>query len=731
MRKRAAGTAFIVVFVHAAAAQTQQEDGETFSEPEPLEIGAPSGATPLDQVVVSATRTPRPIAAIPGSVMVIGQQQIREQLWLSSDPADLLAKYVPGFNVSNQSVSGASETLRGRSVLVLVDGVPRNTPLRDVSRIISLIDLNSIERIEIVNGSSSIYGAGATGGIVNFITKEAGADPLQVTTSVNVTAFTADVDESLAPEVAGSASGNVGLFDYYLGSRGRWSENAYDGSGKLLPSDPFLGQGGLDNADQANVDATIGRTFGDQRIELGGEWTYFDQKPKYFTDYTTDPVRPDKSDRYTGESILEDSKYARATYTHDGFTLGPLQTEVYYNDIDKRFPFTEASAINPLVLYSGNPLSPTSPDNQTELYARQWGTRTTVSTPLTFIHDSLELTWGFDFLHDRTKQQFVNGDDAIAPMTQDSYAVFGQLEISPWDWLLVRGGVRQEWFDLKLDSFTRPAYFFQPLNAVIPAREVSSGKFHYDQTVFNIGTVFFLSDELELFGGFEQGFAVPDVGAFTRRAGIDDPFGTGEIDITSVVPKTQVVNNYEVGFRGDWESFTGSITGFASTSDDGTNFDTSTGRVEQQKELIYGAEATGSYDVLDDLTLGTVATYIEGRRDTDGNGSLDSWLPNNRVGPPVRLTAYADYTTPFELRLLFETEYWSSRDKDDGVQKVKLDSAVLFNLAGSYPVLGGEASVGVDNLLDNSYDNPTATSVRNAPVRGYGRTVRLGYSITF
>jgi len=372
MRQSATATAFALVFAHAAAAQTPQEDTGTFPEPEPLEEGATSTATALDQVVVTATRTPRPIAAIPGSVMVIGQEQIREQLWLSSDPADLLAKYVPGFNVSNQSISGASETLRGRSVLVLVDGVPRNTPLRDVSRIISLIDLNSIERIEIVNGPSSIYGAGATGGIVNFITKKGGEEPLQVTASVNVTAFTADAEDSLAPEVAGSASGNVGLFDYYVGSRGRWSENAYDGSGKLLPSDPFLGQGGLDNADEANVDANIGRSFGDQRIGLAGEWTYFDQKPKYFTDYTSDPVRPDTSDRYTGKSILEDSKYARATYTHDSFTLGPLQTEVYYNDIDKRFPFTEASAINPLVLYSGNPLSPTSPDNQTELYARQW-----------------------------------------------------------------------------------------------------------------------------------------------------------------------------------------------------------------------------------------------------------------------------------------------------------------------------------------------------------------------
>jgi iron complex outermembrane recepter protein len=141
--------------------------------------------------------------------------------------------------------------------------VPRNTPLRDVSRIISLIDLNSIERIEIVNGPSSIYGAGATGGIVNFITKKGGDEPLQVTTSVNVTAFTADVEDSLAPELAGSASGNVGLFDYYVGSRGRWSENAYASSAADAIA---LEEGMLVDA----VDAAAGhRLFPTAREEAG------------------------------------------------------------------------------------------------------------------------------------------------------------------------------------------------------------------------------------------------------------------------------------------------------------------------------------------------------------------------------------------------------------------------------------------------------------------------------
>jgi iron complex outermembrane receptor protein len=729
MRNLTALSVLVLALAYGAAAQAQQEpagQGEAQSPPAPLAQG-----TELDEVVVTATRSPRPVAAIPGTVMVIGQDRIREQLQLSSNPADLLGKYVPGFNISNESVSGASETLRGRSVLVLVDGVPRNTPLRDVSRIMSLIDLNTIERIEVVKGSTSIYGAGATGGIVNFITKEAAADPLQVTTSASVTAFTADVGDSLAPEAFASASGDVGLFDYYLGAGGRWSQDAYDGNGDLLPSDPFLGQGGLDNAEEGDLTGKIGRTFGAQRVELSGEWTYFDQDPEYFTDYTSDPVRPDTSAPYTGKSIRENSKYARASYTHSEFLLGALESEFYYNDIDKRFPFTDASLINPLVLYSGNPLSPTSPDNQTELFAEQVGGRFSITTPLDVIQDSLALTWGFDYEHDKTEQEFVNGEEAIAPMIQDSYAVFGQLEYSPLEWLLLRGGVRQEWFNLDVDSFTRPAYYFAPLNAVVPARPVTSGKFDYNETVFNLGGVVFLSDEMEVFGGFSQGFALPDVGAFTRRAGIDDPFGTGPISLGSVVPQAQIVNTYELGFRGSWERFQGSFSGFASTSDEGTNFDTSTGRVVQQKELIYGVEATGEVEVTDDLALGAVAAYIEGRRDTDGDDDLDAWLPNNRIGAPFRMTLYSDYTTPFDLRLLFESVFWSGRDRDDGEQQVELKRAVLFNVAGSYPLLGGEVAVGIDNLLDKSYDNPTATSVRNAPVRGYGRTVRIGYSITF
>ncbi|RUY26959.1 TonB-dependent receptor plug domain-containing protein, partial [Mesorhizobium sp. M7A.F.Ca.CA.004.12.1.1] len=133
--------------------------------------GDSAPAIQLETVLVTASRTEQPISSIPGSVQVIEADELAQQLKLTSDPATLISKLVPGFSIANQTISGASESFRGRGVLILVDGIPRNTPLRDVSRTLSLIDLGKVERIEVVNGASSLYGSGATGGTINFITR--------------------------------------------------------------------------------------------------------------------------------------------------------------------------------------------------------------------------------------------------------------------------------------------------------------------------------------------------------------------------------------------------------------------------------------------------------------------------------------------------------------------------------------------------------------------------------
>ena len=58
----------------------------------------------------------------------------------------------------------------------MIDGVPQSTPLRNGSLGVKTLDASAIARIEVIKGATSIYGNGASGGIINYITKQARSD---------------------------------------------------------------------------------------------------------------------------------------------------------------------------------------------------------------------------------------------------------------------------------------------------------------------------------------------------------------------------------------------------------------------------------------------------------------------------------------------------------------------------------------------------------------------------
>ena len=120
-------------------------------------------AATLDEVVVTAARTQLPRSAMPNTVEVIGEAEIAQQTALGSSAVETVAALIPSFSPTRQKLSGAGETLRGRSPLFLVDGVPQSTPLRDDSRDGFTIDPFFIDRVEVIFGSNAIQGVGATG----------------------------------------------------------------------------------------------------------------------------------------------------------------------------------------------------------------------------------------------------------------------------------------------------------------------------------------------------------------------------------------------------------------------------------------------------------------------------------------------------------------------------------------------------------------------------------------
>ena len=705
---------------------------------------AEGGAIELAPMTVTATRAERPVSSIPGSVQVIGPEEIREQAAITNNAAVVISKLVPGFSVSNQTISGASETFRGRGVLVMVDGVPRNTPLRDVSRTLALIDLNTVERIEIVNGAGSLYGSGSTGGTINFITRKATSDKPSVTFSTTLRAFTADVGHSIAPEASLSVSQKVNNFDYLVSATGRKVRRTYDGKGNELPSDGMLGQGGGDRYEYANLHGRVGYEWGTRRIELSGEWTYLDQKSDWFTNYMTRPATPDFSSPYYGKSLQEDSKYFTARFTQSDFALGSLEVKAFYNDMAKRSPYTRFDpVVNNQVYYSGNPASPAADFAQGTLFSERAGINVTIDTPLDRFHQGLRLTWGADYTYDDTTQKLTNGWHIISPMKQHSAAAFAQLEVPVTDRLTVRGGARYERFFLNIDDYERPEIYY--INRVFPAIDVIGGSFDYDALTFNLGATYDVTRNVQVFGGFSQGFSLTDIGGFTRRAGANssaelcDAYGSlvcpgaplpdYSVNYSNFAPEPQLVNSYEVGVRGKWASVGGTLSTFLSTSDHGVNYDVASNRVSQQKERIWGVEGTGWWHVSDALTLGTVLSYREGRYDKDGDGRVDSWLPNNRIATPWRGLLYATYVFENGLNLRPELEFFSGRDRTGETSEI--EGAALVNILASYKLGPGDVTLGVYNLFDTDFVNPTATATRTIPVNAFGRTVSLGYRATF
>jgi iron complex outermembrane recepter protein len=149
----------------------------------PYTLSAQSPDRSVDRIVVTASRSPEFLTDVPSSIQIIDEEAILRKSLPGENLGTLLGKVVPGLGMPTQSVSNFGQTLRGREILIVIDGIPQ-TENRQVSRQLNSIPAYLIERIEVVSGASAIYGAGATGGLIHIITKSYSPDSLSSHTIV-------------------------------------------------------------------------------------------------------------------------------------------------------------------------------------------------------------------------------------------------------------------------------------------------------------------------------------------------------------------------------------------------------------------------------------------------------------------------------------------------------------------------------------------------------------------
>lgn len=123
------------------------------------------------EITVTSTRYANMLKDIPLPMDVVDEHQILRS------PANTISDILnskPGLSLMREGIWSTDISIRGLSrsnIVTLVDG-NRIETATDLSARLSMIDLNDVERIEVIKGgSSSLYGTGAFGGVINIITK--------------------------------------------------------------------------------------------------------------------------------------------------------------------------------------------------------------------------------------------------------------------------------------------------------------------------------------------------------------------------------------------------------------------------------------------------------------------------------------------------------------------------------------------------------------------------------
>ena len=233
----------------------------------------------------------------------------------------------------------------------MIDGVSLNSS-RGISRQFDSIDPFNIERIEVMSGASAVYGGGATGGIINIVTKKGVGGDTRFNTELGArSGFQSHEDHDL--RAAQSISGGNDLFNGRLAIAYQKNGAAYDGSGDQVLTD--ITQTDLQYNRSVDLMGSLGFTFanghsldlglqyydsgydGDRGLDLGRNFDALRGRAPYSIKGGVDLDREPESKRhqfnatYHAPEVLGHDLYLQAYYRNEKMAFNPFPTIRYSN----------------------------------------------------------------------------------------------------------------------------------------------------------------------------------------------------------------------------------------------------------------------------------------------------------------------------------------------------------------------------------------------------------------
>lgn len=677
--------ALCALLTHAVTAeQASTDDRETLK---------PVG---LEEMVVVGTRVDTPAFVVPQAVSRISRAEIDAYSYRTTPEA---LAHLPGVHLQKTAHGQGSPFIRGltgKQVLILVDGVRlNNSAFRfGPNQYLATVDLNAVERIEVLRGAASaLYGTDALGGVINVITDNASAE---LGTSLKTTYGSADHQRSVA-----------------LNTRQQWRSWRFTAGGSSHQYAALEGGGNV----------------GEQHHTGYEEHAFY-----------TSIARATAND---GEVGLRLNSHAQNDVP---------RTDKFVND-QEAFLFTDQDR-RAATLWWRQPLQSAVADSmrfnvqeqtQSERFTRQRFN----SESSRLIHDSIRtrsvtgvlqkslananLVYGAEHYRDRVGSRGRRFDGAQITSSGNgsfpdgsryqSSALFAEYQLQVGSRTDLYVGVRYSHFraQANLDGFGRFDETYQDTTGSV---RMSNG----------------LSDTLRLFAGVSRGFRAPNLDDLvvlkSTNEGVDVP--SPDLD-----PEQSL--NYELGLKVDGRRWRSTVTGFYTDFEDlierrpglyrGLSFIDDNGNgiedagedpVVQKFNLgrakMYGLELDGAFHVSDRWSVGAQLAYIYGRNQTGDE-------PLSRV-PPLRAMLKLRRTAP-EQRWWAEVmvdragrqDRLSARDVSD--PRIPADGTPGFtalHLTGAWRIdANSEVILALNNLTDRRY------KMHGSGLFEPGRSAKLSY----
>lgn len=708
----------------------------------------------IEDVVIVASRKPTKVSEIPGTVWVVQKEKIQEQVKSGVPIKEMLSILIPSMDIGPQGRTNYGQNMRGRSALIMIDGVSLNS-IRTISRQLDAIDPFNIERIEVLSGASSIYGGNATGGIINIITKAPSKKGISGETEVGVrTGFMGKDDHDFRAAQSISAKGEK-LFGR-LGVAYQQNGGVYGADQKQVLTDitqtdlqynqslDLLATGGYKFNNNHKITASVqyynSKFNGDRSLYLGENLAAFSTKNASLLEMR---------DGFSSDKNIGTERYMGTLAYNGNNILGGQDLYVQLATRGEKlgfYPFPGTVKLPATTSYMSSSQQNTFYSGLKALLSKSWeGLNVTYGVDV-----DLEKFEGNQSVYDIAKTMSSGGlvNETKYSLGRyptnhsQSYAGYVQAKYNILPKLQLNGGVRYQNMNVRVDDFIGSQQQTQvAMGYGVSASSIPGGKSSYNVTLANAGLLYRFNEQHQVWGTFSQGVSLADpskyygIGVYALNAGTGNWDVTSSINVKEQPLQAIKTNQFEVGYRISKGGLRGQIAGFLSTSDKNITVDRTTFQilVNDLKLRNRGIEAEVSYSMNNGVYFGASGLLIQSQVDNKGE-----WQKQEIYNAsPSKLVTYIGYNV----------KNWSFRFQS--LQNFKLKDDInneidwynTSDLMVGYRFDWGKFNLGVQNIFNTDYQ--TIWSKRSQVLyssygipelfnyKGRGRTFNLSYTFEF